>query len=818
MPTEFELHWWFTYPIAVIVGMVVIAAIGRMRPGAGQRTAIVLVLAASLVYLVWRIGFTVPTSSVAATVAGVVLLAAEVVGVVQSVLFYVLLWKPYRDRPVPLDRLDRIPSVDVFIATYNEPVQTLRLTVAGAAGLRYPGEVNVYLCDDGSRQEVRALADEFGVGYIARTEHPHAKAGNLNHALSVTDGELVVTLDADMIPRANFLEHTVGRFHDPKLAFVQAPQAFFNEDPFQYNLFSGGRLPNEQDYFMRVLQAAKARFNAVMYVGSNTVFRREALDAVGGFATGVITEDMATGMLVQAKGYRSDFVPDVIAAGLAPENLADLLRQRDRWARGNIQAAKRWNPLRLPGLRFMQRWIYADGVLYWFFGVQKLIYVLAPLVFLTLGVPILDAGLVELSIFWAPFFVASMLSFAIVAQGRRSAIWSHVYELAMAPALAVSALSESLGLRVSRFAVTPKGALQHNRVFHWRIALPHLVLITATVFGIVNVTLIAPERFPFEMVMIAVFWALYNLVGLVTAVLLCIERPRVRTAERVESDLPLTAELLLRGDRTRRVHGRMLDLSVSGARVLLPWAPGFDREEQLESGLVIRSLRVPGIGEVTGDARWVRGTDEGLVLGFAFHPLDAGQLVSAVGMLTELPGWVRGAYEQGASVFGSAGRTIAGSARRARAHARRELRLATRSAGTVQRLAVQLGEASDPSEFVEAQASESVVARSGPVTLQDATTAEATHAHPTSRRHLARARAAQLLVEHGEPSAATVLDLSRGGCRVQTRMPLESGMLVRLDLPELLNSAELGEIRWTRRRLGGFEAGVRFARAEEVPS
>jgi cellulose synthase (UDP-forming) len=288
-------------------------------------------------------------------------------------------WETGRPKPLALSELPQHPSVDVFIATYNEPLPMLRTTVAGALTMRYPGTVNVYLCDDGERETVRALAEDFGVGYLTRTEHSHAKAGNLNNAMALSSGELIVTLDADMVPTAEFLERTVGHFADPTMAFVQAPQAFSNDDPFQYNLFSAAALPNEQDFFMRTLLAGKARFNAVMYVGSNTVFRRTALDEIGGFATGVITEDMATGMLLQSHGWRAEFVPDIVAAGAAPESFEDLLVQRDRWARGNVQTARKWNPLTLPGLSAMQRWLYADGVLYWYFGVFKFVYFLAPI-------------------------------------------------------------------------------------------------------------------------------------------------------------------------------------------------------------------------------------------------------------------------------------------------------------------------------------------------------------------------------------------------------------------------------------------------------
>jgi cellulose synthase (UDP-forming) len=279
-------------------------------------------LVVRLIYLVWRVFFTIPTDAWWNAATGLVLLAVEVIGFAQSVTVYATLWRPHSGGSVPLRPADKLPSVDVFIATYNEPVSMLRMTIAGAVSMRYPRDaVRIFVCDDGGRDEVRQLAEQYGATHVTREDHAHAKAGNLNNALGLSEGELIVTLDADMVPRPDFLEHTVGRFQDEKLGFVQSPQAFYNEDPFQYNLFSGKALPNEQDFFMRTLQGGKSRFNAVMYVGSNTVFRRPALETIGGFAVGVITEDLATGMLIQAAKYRTEFVPEIIAAGLAPRIL-----------------------------------------------------------------------------------------------------------------------------------------------------------------------------------------------------------------------------------------------------------------------------------------------------------------------------------------------------------------------------------------------------------------------------------------------------------------------------------------------------------------
>ncbi|MBM7662311.1 cellulose synthase/poly-beta-1,6-N-acetylglucosamine synthase-like glycosyltransferase [Bacillus mesophilus] len=133
------------------------------------------------------------------------------------------------------------------------------------------------------------------------------------------------------------------------VAFVQLPQAFYNDDIYQFNLLQSKNIPNEQDLFMRLIQTGRDRFNSTIYIGSNTIFRRVALDAIGGFATGTITEDMATGMLIQSKGYKTVFHNEVLAQGLAAESLSDFLSQRIRWARGTIQTMRKWNPITLPG-------------------------------------------------------------------------------------------------------------------------------------------------------------------------------------------------------------------------------------------------------------------------------------------------------------------------------------------------------------------------------------------------------------------------------------------------------------------------------------
>ena len=70
------------------------------------------------------------------------------------------------------------------------------------------------MLDDGKRADVKALCEELGADYVTRPTNLHAKAGNLNHALQMTDGEFVVIFDADHVAERHFIDRLVGYFDD----------------------------------------------------------------------------------------------------------------------------------------------------------------------------------------------------------------------------------------------------------------------------------------------------------------------------------------------------------------------------------------------------------------------------------------------------------------------------------------------------------------------------------------------------------------------------------------------------------------------------
>src|SRR5262249_4924596 len=222
-----------------------------------------------------------------------------------------------RRPPAPVRAL---PSVDVFVPTYNEPVEIVRRTLIGAIAIDYPRK-QVFLLDDGRRPAFEALARELGCFYLTRSDNAHAKAGNLNAALKRTHGELVAIFDADHVPVRGFLRKTVGYFEDAGVAFVQTAQHFFNPDPYERNLNLQGRIAPEQTFFYHVIQPGNDFWNSAFFCGSSAVLRRSAVQSIGGFKTQTVTEDAHTALELHAAGGRSVYLALPLAARPATASL-----------------------------------------------------------------------------------------------------------------------------------------------------------------------------------------------------------------------------------------------------------------------------------------------------------------------------------------------------------------------------------------------------------------------------------------------------------------------------------------------------------------
>jgi cellulose synthase (UDP-forming) len=274
------------------------------------------------------------------------------------------------DRPIRVNGEDVL--VDVFITVYGEPVATIRRTATAAQ--RMTGRHRTWILDDGRSDEVKELAAELGVHYVRRLSNNGAKAGNVNHALSIAKGDYFAIFDADFVPKENFLLETVPFFVGSDVAFVQTPQTYGNLT----SVISRGA-GYMQTVFYRFIQPGRNHFNAAFCVGTNVVFRRSAVDDIGGMYTNSKSEDVWTSLMLHERGWRSVYIPDVLAVGDAPETIEGFTKQQQRWATGGFEILLTHNPLsRKRRLTADQRIMYFVTATHYLTGITPALLLLVP--------------------------------------------------------------------------------------------------------------------------------------------------------------------------------------------------------------------------------------------------------------------------------------------------------------------------------------------------------------------------------------------------------------------------------------------------------
>ncbi len=411
---------------------------------------VALALSWTAVYLTWRVGWSEHDSN---PVLWAALLLAEAYGCWNLVMLSWLTWdvRPARRGPLMSRR-----AVDVYVCTYDESIAVLEATLAGCALLSYPH--TTYVLDDGRRSEIVPLAEAWGAHYLTRPDNSHAKAGNINHALPRTDGELVLVLDADHVPLPDALDTLVGYFDDPLLALVQSPHDFSNHDSVQH--YDLGR--HEQSVFFAAICPGKNRHNAAFWCGSGALIRRAALLEVGGVATETIAEDFHTTIKLHRAGWRTHYDERVVVQGRAPHDLAAYLLQRDRWARGNLAVfATPESPFRARGLTPKQRLSYLASLTAYLAGPVRVVILAVLIAVLWTGALPLRVTPETLALLWGPATLLMVLAGSALCRGQQSNGETTHYELCTAE-IFIRALRCVVRPGRASFRVTPKQGVDHG--------------------------------------------------------------------------------------------------------------------------------------------------------------------------------------------------------------------------------------------------------------------------------------------------------------------------------------------------------------------
>ncbi|MCS6906474.1 MAG: glycosyltransferase [Anaerolineales bacterium] len=573
-------------------------------------------IAIMLHYLWWRAAHTLNPDAI---VFSWILWAAEAFGVLNLILFTWMTWniKPTRLYRPPKPGL----KVDIFVPTYNEDLEILEATLTGCRLIAYPH--TTYVLDDGQRPAVRELAERMGCKYITRPDNKHAKAGNLNHALAHSDGEFIAVLDADMVPKPEFLDRTLGYFEDKKLAFVQLPQEFYNTDSIQHDQKSS--LWHEQSLFFRVIQPGKNHSNSAFWCGSPSVLRRKALEDVGGVATETITEDIHTSVRLHSRGWSSYFLCEPLAFGIAPHTVQAYLSQRLRWAQGTMQLYRsKESPLWIPGLTLSQRLSYFASFLAYVESLQKLAFILIPVGIMLFNVLPMRVGIGDFLLHWTPYFLLNVIANQVSGRGVfryfKSEIYSFLRMVVFIQSYLVLFFRKPLKFNVTPKSVDSSTVARERRAVRIHLAIVGLIL-GSMLICLLKMYLYRSFFLPPWALFFVLLWSLYNALVILFGVLEVWRRQHHRKHYRFKVDFSGCIE---GSALAHPLRAQVTNLSISGAQVIcqteLPTATselrlsfGTSRHPQIVLPIrkVIRQRRLLNglyeiglwFGELEGDAR-----------------------------------------------------------------------------------------------------------------------------------------------------------------------------------------------------------------------
>ncbi|AAC07360.1 UDP-forming cellulose synthase catalytic subunit [Aquifex aeolicus] len=608
-PSPLEFQFYIAYSTLLAGAFLIVWK--RFNFGYTHYLTVYLLVFIMLRYFWWRTFNTINTDNVWNFIFSTALYFAEFYSVTIALLGIFFSIRPIDRKAIKVD-MESLPTVDVFIPTYNEPPEIPETTALAAINMDYPSDkFNVYILDDGGtkqrlndpdperREYFRKRAEELksfverlrklgykNIHYLTREKNVHAKAGNINEALKKTKGDLILILDADHVPSKDFLKETVGFFvKNPKVFLVQTPHTFYNPDPIEKNLGVFGRMPGENEMFYFLIQKGFDLWNSSFFCGSAALLRRKYLEEVGGIQTTTVTEDAETALELHSRGYESVYYDRPLIFGLNPETLSGMIVQRIRWAQGMIQIFILKNPILKKGLKWYQKLAYFNASFFWFFGLARTIFLIAPLAYLLFGLHIYDASLAEVLAYPIPHFLASLLLFYYLFSRVRWPFISEIYESILGIFIFIPSILTLLNPKNPTFRVTPKGELLDrdyiSPFYKPYFILYHLILL-GYLFGIYRWIQYPDER---GTVLITLWWNTFNFFVMTVALYVSYERRQRRKFHRIPSNDQI---IIYRDSET--LLGRVIDISLGGLAVKLETKPKEEFKEGEEVKGVIRNV------------------------------------------------------------------------------------------------------------------------------------------------------------------------------------------------------------------------------------
>ncbi len=454
-----------------------------------------------------------------------------------------------------LDRTDQIThstaseneasTVDLFIPTVSEPYEILADTIAAAKNDHYPN-LTIWICDDGERDWLRTLCRQMEVQYLRRPSNhlPRNKAGNLHWAIPHGNAELIVCIDADFQAEPHMTSHLTRLFENQHIGLVQAPQHYRNLDPIQRNLLGGKSWTEEQRFFFDIALPSRDAWNNTLCVGSCWATRREIIDKLRGYPTDSIVEDVYYGYCVKTLGWKTAYLNQKVATGMAAIDAPSYVKQRNRWCRGAMALLMApHGPIKAKGLSLIDRAFYLEITFYWFTHLHLLLLLIAPSLYGFFGFTVFNCTTEELMSILVPKSVLFAAVFYWLSQGHCMPIITQTQKTLSIFSVVSAIFSGLINPKYSGFSVTAKETTIRHRTIHWNIAAPFLLIGVITVSSIIFMQTQNFGRFSWsDYTVFNTVLSTYTLVTVLLCCLVCVDKSKYH--HNTNEEIPLQGSIL----------------------------------------------------------------------------------------------------------------------------------------------------------------------------------------------------------------------------------------------------------------------------------
>ena len=569
--------------IGIMLGLVVMARLLNPAQTLDRALFGAMTAALLLVYAAWRWHDTLPGFALTAeSLWPRLFICFEFAAILYTLISIVILFRSI-DRKARADAAEAelaksgiYPAVDIFICTYDEPLEVVERSILSALSLDYPC-ATVWVLDDTRRDWLRAYCERVGARHLTRPDNKDAKAGNLNNALAATsrlsNAPIILVLDADFAPRGDFLKRTVGLLmSEPDAAVLQTPQFYYNADPIQHNLLATQSWVDDQRFFFDIFQPAKDAWGCAFCVGTSFLVRRDRLQEIGGFPHAAISEDLNLTYTMLRRGYRTLWLNEPLSFGLSAEGIPEYITQRTRWCLGTIQVALlRSGPIFGRGYSITQRWHFLHGVLNWISKPFMVLLLLAPSVYWFAGLPAFQADYVSFLHYGIPALLAQIVFMGWISRARTLPLFmeaTHAIACFAVTATLVSAMVKPFG---RPFKITDKGGDRSAPRVHGKLAATFGIIAASSALSILW-AFISPNAAG-EISSVDFFnllWAGIAMLISFIAFLVCFELPRGDEIFAIDEGARFAVDHEVG-------NCRVASLSISSAHLVLPEGLATDR-------------------------------------------------------------------------------------------------------------------------------------------------------------------------------------------------------------------------------------------------